>query len=71
MAADLLSVDGLATVQGCPGRFLAVRGGTAGICYGCARYGVTGPQIQPAAAMGSSNLWDCPNRVSTADVVGG
>jgi hypothetical protein len=56
---------------GCAGLFLAVRGGTCGLCYGSARYGRPGEQIRPAAFMGSSNVWDCPNRVLAADVVGG
>ena len=51
--------------QGCPGQFLRVSGTTAAICYGCARYGARGPQIEPRAAVDpATRAWSCTDRLT-------
>lgn len=51
--------------QGCPGQYLRISGLTAAICYGCARYGLQGPQLKPQAAMQpGGTVWQCPDRVT-------
>lgn len=50
--------------QGCPGQYMRVSGTTAAICYGCARYGEPGPQIEPRAAIEpATRVWACPDRI--------
>lgn len=52
------------TTAGCPGRYLPVSNRSAGICYGCARYGEPGEQSEPAASVDSSGTWGCQNRLA-------
>lgn len=50
--------------EGCPGQYLRISGLTAAICYGCARFGLQGPQIEPKAALDpASHVWRCEDRV--------
>ena len=40
-------------------------GATAPICYGCTRYGLGGPQLNPKAEIAPQDrVWQCPNRVT-------
>lgn len=48
---------------GCLGHRPRVSGRTIALCYGCARYGKPGEQIEPAAQLDSRDEWQCQERV--------